>query len=120
MLVCGITMAHFNFYNLSLTGQLSTQITFRFISFAAEAFLFVYLGLSSWNYLAGSYAVSWTFIALELVICAIGRFSSVFVLSGIFFLFMRKKWKVNVYELAIVWYAGIIRGAVAFALILTV
>lgn len=33
---------------------------------------------------------------------------------------MRKKWDVNVYELAIVWFAGIIRGSVAFALILTI
>ena len=33
---------------------------------------------------------------------------------------MRKKWKVNFYELGIVWFAGIIRGSVAFALILTV
>jgi sodium/hydrogen exchanger-like protein 6/7/sodium/hydrogen exchanger 8 len=78
------------------------------------------LGLASWNYLAGSYALSWTFIALELVICAVGRFSSVFILSGLFYLIMKKKWKVNFYELGIVWFAGIIRGSVAFALILTV
>lgn len=24
VLVCGVTLAHFNFYNLTLTGQLST------------------------------------------------------------------------------------------------
>lgn len=70
--------------------------------------------------MAGSYALSWTFIALEFVICAVGRFSSVFILSGLFYLIMKKKWKVNFYELGIVWFAGIIRGSVAFALILTV
>ena len=33
---------------------------------------------------------------------------------------MKKRWSVNVFELGIVWFAGIIRGSVAFALILTV
>jgi hypothetical protein len=33
---------------------------------------------------------------------------------------MRKSWKVNIYELGIIWFAGVIRGSVAFALILTV
>jgi sodium/hydrogen exchanger-like protein 6/7/sodium/hydrogen exchanger 8 len=33
---------------------------------------------------------------------------------------MKKKWKVGLYELGIIWFAGIIRGSVAFALILTV
>lgn len=45
---------------------------------------------------------------------------SIFVLSGIMYLlFMKKTWKVNLYELGIVWFAGIIRGSVAFALILS-
>lgn len=70
--------------------------------------------------MAGSYALSWTFIGFEILICVVGRFASVFILSGIFYLFMKKKWKVNFYELGIVWFAGLIRGSVAFALILTV
>ena len=57
VLVCGIVLAHFNFYNLSMTGQLSTgyfllylRVTFQSISFIAEAFVFVYLGLSTMFY----------------------------------------------------------------------
>ena len=73
-----------------------------------------------WNYLAGEYAVSWSFVGLEFLICSVGRFASIFVVSGLFYLVMRKKWKVNFFELGIVWYAGLIRGSVAFALILTV
>lgn len=82
--------------------------------------MFIYLGLASWNYSAGNFALSLTFIVLELIICAIGRFCSVFVVSGLFYLVMKKKWKVNFYELGIIWFAGVIRGSVAFALILTV
>lgn len=54
------------------------------------------------------------------MICAIARFAAIFLLSGLFYVFMRRKWDVNIFELAIVWFAGIIRGSVAFALILTI
>lgn len=57
---------------------------------------------------------------MELIICAIARFASIFLLSGIFYLVMKKVWDVNIFELAIVWFAGVIRGSVAFALILTI
>lgn len=83
----------------------------------------MFLGFSSWNYFDNEkhdYSWSWTFVILQLAVCTIARFVSVFVLSGIvYFLFMRKSWKVNIYELGIIWFAGIIRGSVAFALILT-
>lgn len=80
----------------------------------------MYLGLASWKYFTGNYVWSWTFITIQLIICAIARFACIFGLSALFYIFMRKKWDVNVYELTIVWFAGIIRGSVAFALILTI
>lgn len=61
---------------------------------------------------------SYTFILLELLICAIARFIAIFGLTFIFKLCM-KKWEVSLYELLIITVAGIIRGSVAFALILT-
>lgn len=57
---------------------------------------------------------------LQLAVCMVARASSIFLLSGIVYkLFMKKSWKVNIYEMSIVWFAGVIRGSVAFALILT-
>lgn len=50
----------------------------------------------------------------------IGRIVSVFVMSGLIKLIKRKNWKVNCKELTVIWYSGIVRGSVAFALILTV
>lgn len=61
---------------------------------------------------------SYTFVLLELVICAFARFVSIFGLTLIFKLFM-KKWSISFYELLIITVAGVIRGSVAFALILT-
>lgn len=65
-----------------------------------------------------SNSFSYTFVLLELVICAFARFFSIFSLSYICKRFM-KKWNVSFYELLIITVAGIIRGSVAFALILT-
>ena len=65
-----------------------------------------------------SNSFSYTFVLLELVICAFARFFSIFSLSYICKRFM-KKWNVSFYELLIITVAGINRGSVAFALILT-
>ena len=35
VLVCGIFLGHFNFYNLSVSGKVATGITFQTISFIA-------------------------------------------------------------------------------------
>lgn len=35
VLVAGVVMAHFNFYNLSMTGQVATGTTYQSISFIA-------------------------------------------------------------------------------------
>ena len=46
VLLCGVTLAHYNFYNLTVGGMHATSVTFQFISFLAEAIVFVYLGIS--------------------------------------------------------------------------
>lgn len=58
------------------------------------------------------------FIALEVLVCFVARFISIFGLSFLFGLFT--KWKVSKNELAVVCAAGTIRGSVALALILTI
>lgn len=63
--------------------------------------------------------LSYTFIVLELLICVIARFLALFGLSALVKL-CYKKWNVTWWELLIVTVAGIIRGSVAFALILTI
>lgn len=123
VLVAGIVMGHYTIYNLSLSGQLATCITFQTFSQLAESFLFVYLGFIFWSYVPAenySYTWSWSFILLQVAICLIARFCAIFVLSGLVALFKRQTWSVDPAELAIVWFAGAIRGSVAFALILTI
>lgn len=48
----------------------------------------------------------------------IARFASVYVVSWFFMMFKGvKNWSLSKYEMSIVWFAGTIRGAIAFALI---
>lgn len=123
LLVIGITLSHYNFYNLSMTGQVSTGVALQSISTIAEGFIFVYLGLNFWTIFkdqnGNDYWWSWSFVGLELLVCAAGRVVSVFIVSFICKLIKRDNWKVTCREMNVIWYAGIVRGSVAFALILT-
>lgn len=123
LLVIGITLSHYNFYNLSMTGQVATGVALQSISTIAEGFIFVYLGLNFWTIFkdqnGNDYWWSWSFVGFEILVCAAGRIVSVYILSLLFKLIKRDKWKVTCRELNVIWYSGIVRGSVAFALILT-
>lgn len=116
-------MSHYLFYNISSTGKVTTGVTFASIATIAEAVLYIYLGIIFWQTkgnpeVENSYAWSWTFLLLEIGIAFFARFVSVFVVSWTVMIFKgRQKWRLNRYEMAIIWFAGIIRGAIAFALI---
>ena len=92
------------------------RVAFQTISFIAESFVFIYLGISCIHYIH-DFTISLSFVLLELVICAFARFFTIFGLSYLVKMCM-KKWKVSFYELLIISFAGTIRGSVAFALIL--
>ena len=81
--------------------------------------MFVYLGVSTIYYIT-SEVISFSFLGLELAICLFSRFTTVFLLSALFKLCYKQKWKLAARELAVVAFAGSIRGSVAFALILTI
>mmetsp|Transcript_15994 Transcript_15994/g.1426 ORF Transcript_15994/g.1426 Transcript_15994/m.1426 type:complete len:161 (-) Transcript_15994:627-1109(-) len=124
ILVAGITMSHYLIYNLSPTGKVTSGVAFNFLALFAEAFLYIYLGISVWEYKApkgessNSVAWSWTFFVLELAIVMTGRIGAVAATSGLAVLFKGKnKFRLSIYELGIVSYSGSIRGAIAFALI---
>jgi NhaP-type Na+/H+ or K+/H+ antiporter len=68
LLVIGITLSHYNFYNLSMTGQVSAGVALQAISTFAEGFIFVYLGLNFWTIFkdpnGNDYWWSWSFVGL--------------------------------------------------------
>lgn len=90
------------------------------IGFGFEAFVFAYLGLSFFSYVDlnhMSYAWSWQFILLELFICIIARFLGTVGLIYLLVLLRHKK-LVSFKQVLFICYAGLIRGAIAFGLVL--
>jgi NhaP-type Na+/H+ or K+/H+ antiporter len=72
LLTCGIVMSHYTWYNLSPQGKHASFITFEFLSFGMEGFVFIYLGVTLFSF--GNLRWSWDLFIVELMIIMIGRF----------------------------------------------
>ena len=121
LLTCGVTMAHYGWYNLSPQGQTSSTIVFQFLGFIAEGFIFSYLGLTFFAYRTMPFSVS--FIAIEFGIIVLGRGMATVGLVSLLKLCRYEKSHpspLTYKELLFIWYAGLIRGAIAFGLVLRI
>ena len=90
------------------------------IGFGFEAFVFAYLGLSFFSYVDTenwNYSWSWSFILVELFICIVARFTGVVGLMNLLVL-LRHKADITFRQQIFMSYAGMIRGAIAFGLVL--
>lgn len=118
LLTTGIVMAHYSWYNLSPQGKQSSFIVFQFLGYLVEAFVFAYLGLTFFSY--GSFKWSPHLFMVELGIIIVGRglgtFGLIFLLRGC----CKYKSGISIKELIFIWYAGMIRGAIAFGLVLRI
>lgn len=81
LLVCGIVQAHYAYYNLSGLGQHASYVIFQFLSFMAEAFVFIYLGISFFSF--GDLKWCPKLIIIEIFVIMIGRFIAVVGLLGV-------------------------------------
>jgi NhaP-type Na+/H+ or K+/H+ antiporter len=80
--------------------------------------VFAYLGVSSIYYLF-SQPICWTFLVAEIVIVIVGRFLAVFLSYYFFQMFPGSPQnKMTVNQLAFLTFAALIRGSIAFGLIL--
>ena len=123
MMVVGIMLSHFNIYNMSKSGVETSKLTFKTISIIAEGLLFLLLGLASWQFQNDEIeaTVSWTFILFGFVALFLGRTVNIVVTTLLFYFCVGKdKWRLNVYEMEIISIAGLVKGAVPFALISTI
>jgi NhaP-type Na+/H+ or K+/H+ antiporter len=84
---------------------------------AAEAGVYSYVGIALYTLIPSWW--SWSFITLQFIVIVIGRIVAVF---GTFYLFRLcfKSRNINFRELCFITYAGMIRGAIAFALVLKI
>lgn len=116
LLTSGILMAHYAWYNLSPQSKQTTNLAFGAFGFGAEAFVFAYLGLTFFSYT--SYEWSWQFFVSEFFVIVIGRFFGIvgllYVISWVF----NHQRELTFKEAMFLYCGGMIRGAIAFGLVL--
>lgn len=121
LLTSGIFMASYAWYNLSLGGRMGSNVIFSFLAFLAEGFVFSYLGLTFFSY--KSFPWSYQLILVLMLAILIGR-----AVGSIGLIYTLKLCcyerdnpnRLTFKELIFIWYAGMIRGAIAFGLVLRI
>ena len=108
---CGITLSHYNFFNLSEASQGASAYVFETLASISETLVFVYMGTTVFTGSLQYWDVG--FIFLSIVFCLLGRALNTFPLSWCANL--RRKRKVPLKMQFLIWFAGL-RGAIAFAL----
>lgn len=84
---CGVVMSHYSYHNVSDDSKLGSVVAVSTFGFAAEAFLFVYLGLSIFSTESSSFSLSFTFLII--IAAVVSRFASVFVSIAMYALMKR-------------------------------
>jgi sodium/hydrogen exchanger-like protein 6/7 len=117
LLTCGIVQSHYTYYNLSPQGKTAATLTVSFLGTAAEAGVYSYIGIGLYSLIPTWWST--TFIFAQLLIIIGGRLIAVMFVFYLGRLCCRKK-TINFRELLFITYAGMIRGAIAFALVLKI
>ena len=115
---CGVIMGHYAWHNLSQKSKEGTDLVFKVISQGAEAFTVTYLGMTvttipwdDWNLL---------FLACMFAAMILGRTVSIFVSSAFVYILQCGKFGLDFKSVSVVWFGGLIRGSVAFAMVLQI
>jgi NhaP-type Na+/H+ or K+/H+ antiporter len=116
LVTCSVIMAHYAWYNLSPQGKHVSSISIQTFGYAAEAFVFSYIGLCFMFY--NDYPYCWPFIIGAFFIIVIGRY---FGIVCSYYMFACFKGSDNNHlsfrEISFATYAAFIRGAIAFGLV---
>ncbi|KAH7447163.1 hypothetical protein KP509_01G094600 [Ceratopteris richardii] len=119
---CGIVMSHYTWHNVTESSKVTTRHTFATLSFIAETFIFLYVGMDAldkdkWNMTNVSVSTSLGLCATLLAVVLLGRAAFIIPLSAISNLASRGVGtKISFRQQIIIWWAGLMRGAVSIAL----
>ncbi|OEL17024.1 Sodium/hydrogen exchanger 2 [Dichanthelium oligosanthes] len=119
---CGIVMSHYTWHNVTESSRVTTKHAFATLSFIAETFLFLYVGMDAldiekWEFASDSPGKSIGISSILLGLVLVGRAAFVFPLS--FLSNLTKKTpleKITWRQQIVIWWAGLMRGAVSIAL----
>nr|ABU49649.1 Na+/H+ antiporter [Salsola soda] len=119
---CGIVMSHYTWHNVIESSRVTTKHAFATLSFVAEIFLFLYVGMDAldiekWRFVSDSPGTSVAVSSILLGLLMLGRAAFVFPLS-LLMNFSKKSSseKISFNQQIVIWWAGLMRGAVSMAL----
>ncbi|XP_004294053.1 PREDICTED: sodium/hydrogen exchanger 4 isoform X1 [Fragaria vesca subsp. vesca] len=121
---CGILMSHYAWHNITESSRITTRHVFAMMSFIAETFIFLYVGMDAldiekWRLTKLSFGASMGVYSTTLLLILLGRAAFVFPLSA-FSNYMNRRasrrCSLALKHQVIIWWAGLIRGAVSIAL----
>ncbi|XP_042476776.1 sodium/hydrogen exchanger 2 [Macadamia integrifolia] len=119
---CGIVMSHYTWHNVTESSRVTTKHAFATLSFIAEIFIFLYVGMDAldiekWRFVSSSPGKSVGVSSILLGLVLIGRAAFVFPLSFLSnFAKKNPNEKIHLKQQVTVWWAGLMRGAVSMAL----
>ncbi|XP_039161959.1 sodium/hydrogen exchanger 2-like [Eucalyptus grandis] len=119
---CGIVMSHYTWHNVTESSRVTTKHVFATLSFVAEIFIFLYVGMDAldiekWGVVSNSPGKSIKVSSILLGLVLIGRAAFVFPLSFLSNLTRKSKYeKIDLKQQVTIWWAGLMRGAVSMAL----
>ncbi|XP_076943913.1 sodium/hydrogen exchanger 1-like [Bidens hawaiensis] len=119
---CGIVMSHYTWHNVTEKSRVTTKHAFATLSFIAELFIFLYVGMDAldiekWSFVKDSPGTSVEVSAILLGFVLVGRAAFVFPLSFLSNLTKKSQHeKIDFRQQVLIWWAGLMRGAVSMAL----
>ncbi|XP_027349212.1 sodium/hydrogen exchanger 1 [Abrus precatorius] len=119
---CGIVMSHYTWHNVTQSSRITTKHAFATLSFVAETFIFLYVGMDAldiekWRFVSDRPGTSVTVSSVLLGLVLAGRAAFVFPLSFLSNLIKKSQSeKISFRQQVIIWWAGLMRGAVSMAL----
>lgn len=119
---CGIVMSHYTWHNVTESSRVTTKHAFATLSFVAEIFIFLYVGMDAldiekWRVVSDSPGKSVGVSAILLGLVLVGRAAFVFPLSLLSNLTKKSSHeKIGLKQQVTIWWAGLMRGAVSMAL----
>ncbi|KAL3733393.1 hypothetical protein ACJRO7_022853 [Eucalyptus globulus] len=121
---CGILMSHYAWHNVTESSRITTRHVFAMMSFVAETFIFLYVGMDAldiekWKMTKLSLGTSLGIYGTILMLILVGRAAFVFPLS-VFSNYMNRRAErssmITLNHQVVIWWAGLMRGAVSIAL----
>ncbi|KAF8657503.1 hypothetical protein HU200_060065 [Digitaria exilis] len=120
---CGIVMSHYAWHNVTASSRITTKHIFATLSFIAETFIFLYVGMDAldidkWKTSKASFKTSISLFGIIILLVLLGRAAFVCPISILSnnMSGSSERTPITFKHQVVIWWAGLMRGAVSIAL----